>query len=68
MAITAVGLILLQPMKKWKERSVTERGMLVLLILLVLAIFSRWEFIKKEIGQTVKGYFPSDTTIVYTPK
>ncbi|MDR2937206.1 MAG: hypothetical protein LBU80_07725 [Rikenellaceae bacterium] len=55
-------------MKKWKERSVTERGMLVLLILLVLAIFSRWEFIKKEIGQTVKGYFPSDTTIVYTPK
>ncbi len=55
-------------MKKWKERSTIERGMIILIILLILAIFSRWDFIRKEIGLTIKSYSPSDTTIVYTPK
>ena len=46
-------------MKKW---STQEKIMLVIIIMLAIGIAIRWGFVKKEVSDTVSGYFGSDST------
>ncbi|MFI3331415.1 MAG: hypothetical protein R3Y38_06380 [Rikenellaceae bacterium] len=43
-------------MRDWlKKRSTSEKVMLGLIIMLLIGVLSRWEFIKKEGGEAIKN-------------
>lgn len=39
-------------MKKWKEMPKNEKWMIVIILLLALGIFTRWDQVKKGIGDS----------------
>ncbi len=48
--------------KMWKNLSGQEKGMVLIIIMLLIGVMLRWGFIKKEAGESVRGMFRADTT------
>jgi len=50
-------------MKKWwKARSRPEKWMIVIIVMLIIGIILRWEFVSKEAGDAFKSRFEKDRT------
>ena len=48
-------------MKKWKELSGTEKGMLILIVVLLIGIVLRWGSVRDGIVRAFKWYDADDT-------
>lgn len=49
-------------MAKWRDLTLTEKLMIIILILLFIMILTRFDFIKSEVADTINTYFPADST------
>ena len=52
-------------MKKWKDIPATERGMLIFIVILLLAVIVRWNAVKEGIGRGF-GWFDRDAPAAST--
>lgn len=48
----------------WKKLNKSEKVMVVIIIMLIIGIITRWGYVKEEASESVMHYFRSDTTHV----
>lgn len=49
-------------MKKWKDWSSQEKCMVVIILLLLIGIITRWEYVKKGITDSFSDHSRTETT------